>query len=223
MNTASKIFDLIEDGNANDLQDLVQKDSRVAQARNDSGQSPIIFAQYQRRLELAEILRTAQPFTDIGEAAAMGQVERIRQILLLEPELMDLGVYEGLTPLHLAARFGQTDAVELLLELGSSNTATAKNDSGQLAIHCAVQSGSLSTIEALLDHDNQVEAEDKLGRTPAHYAVQAEQLEVLQVLIKYGADPKRTSSNGSSPLELAHGQTRQLLEGFQRVFVSGLQ
>ena len=222
MNAASKIFELIEDGNAEDLQALVRKDRRAARARNDSGQSPIIFAQYQQREALAEIVKTAQPFTDIGEAAALGQIDRIRQILLLEPELMDASVYEGLTPLHLAARFGQAEAVELLLELGSSATARAKNDSGMLPIHCAIQSADLSTIEVLLDHDTLCDAEDRFGRTPLHYAIKAEELEVLQVLLKYGASPDRVSSFGTSPLEIAQGRTRQLLDGFQRVFLSVL-
>ena len=71
MSTAPEIFNLIENGNANKLKDLVTTDSRVARARNDSGQSPIIYAQFQQRDALAEIVMTAHPFLDIGEAAAL--------------------------------------------------------------------------------------------------------------------------------------------------------
>jgi len=219
MSTAPEIFNLIEDGNLNDLKALVRSDSKVARARNDSGQSPIIYAQFQQRDALAEILMTANPFIDIGEAAALGQIQRIREILSLEPELMDAAVYDGLTPLHLAARFGQAVAVEVLLELGSSPTAVAKNHLGLLPIHCAVQSGDAESVEILLDAEALVDATDSQGKTPVHYAVIEKQATCLQVLLKYGGNPDQIADDGLSPLERADGESLQILRGVNQVFL----
>jgi ankyrin repeat protein len=219
MNAALDIFNLIEDGNVKDLRALVRSNSKVARSRNDSGQSPIIFAQFQQREALAEILLTAHPFVDIGEAAALGQLDRIREILCLEPELMDSPVYDGLTPLHLAARFGQAQAVQLLLEHGSSTTSVAKNETGVLPIHCAVQSKDLETIEILLDAEALVCAVDNRGWTPMHYAVSGQDAFSVTVLLKYGGDATQLAHDGLSSIERASGDTLQVLEGACQIFV----
>jgi len=56
---------------------------------------------------------------DVFDAAALGRVDRLRQLLDAEPDLVASLSDDGFTPLHLACFAGGADAVRLLVERGA--------------------------------------------------------------------------------------------------------
>ena len=93
----------------------------------------------------------------------------------------------GYTPLHLASREGQSDAVRALLEGGSKpNTFTT---TGVSAVHLAAQAGKPDAIRALIVHGADVDARDRhSGRTPLIFATAQNRLQAIVTLIDAGAD-----------------------------------
>lgn len=221
MSTAPEIFTLIQNRNVEGLEAFVSHEKRVINSLCVDGQSPIIFAQYQQLSELVDIILRSQSemALSLGDAAALGKVARLRELIALDPEQMDDDVYEGMTALHLAARFGHAAAVELLLEHGASPTMRAKNATAALPLHCAVMGGDAETVELLLEADMLADEPDGTGRTPIHYATAEERGTILQILLKYGGNPDILSFEGLSAKELASEKMLRIFRGANKVFL----
>src|SRR6187200_1553127 len=93
-------------------------------ARDENGVSALLLTFYLRRPEAREALLAAGAAVGPLEAAAMGDVERLKGA--------DLSVRggDGFTPLHLAAFFGGADAVRALLATGFPADADDENTFG---------------------------------------------------------------------------------------------
>ncbi|HMJ35669.1 MAG TPA: ankyrin repeat domain-containing protein [Baekduia sp.] len=103
-------------------------------------------------------------------AARSDRVEAI-SALVARGARVDADVYRG-TPLVWAAATGRADAVRRLIELGADVDGRATfggptHGDGVTALHLAAQSGSLPTIEALLDAGADPTLRDTLHDSPA--------------------------------------------------------
>ena len=74
----------------------------------------------------------------------------------------------GETPLHWAARFGQSQVAELLIAEGAD--VNAKNVVGQTPLHWAAMAGHKEIIELLIAAGAEVNAKTKRGDTPLDLA-----------------------------------------------------
>ncbi len=81
-------------------------------------------------------------------ACEQGDLEALRVLLNLEPDLARTRRDDGATGLHIAAR--HADAVRLLLDRGADPNARDVGDNA-LALHFAAGSGYLESVRALLD------------------------------------------------------------------------
>lgn len=79
----------------------------------------------------------------------------------------DVGDELGLTCLHKAARDGSASMCKLLLSNGKCDVNKQAKD-WSTPLHLAVESGSLATVELLLDADAQVNVHTNRGATPLH-------------------------------------------------------
>src|SRR4051794_32297895 len=97
----------------------------------ESEPSALLLAIYNRRLEERDALLAAGAHVGVLEAAALGDVERLRDA--------DLSVRggDGFTPLHLAAFFGGPEAVRAILAAGFPPDADAENTFRVHPIHSA--------------------------------------------------------------------------------------
>src|SRR5689334_15700890 len=115
-----------------DLPKLLRERPDLVDARDENGVSALLLSCYHRRPEATKALLEAGATVGPLEAAALGDVERLKHA--------DLSVRggDGFTPLHLAAFFGGADAVEAILARGADPDADNENTFEVHPIHSAV-------------------------------------------------------------------------------------
>jgi ankyrin repeat protein len=130
------LFELIEAGDEDALRDELERDPDTASRRNADGLSPVLYALYRGRTDLVDPILDANPALDVFDAAAVGRTRGLEELLEAEPSLARARRPDGSTPLHLAARFDQRDAAELLLEYEADTGA--RDGDGRTAAEVAV-------------------------------------------------------------------------------------
>ena len=99
----------------------------------------VLGALYQGQRDLARRLADEADGLTLAEAAALDEVDRVRE-LLDEGGDVDARTPDGFTPLHLAAFFGAPRVAALLLEHGADAGATADNPMRVQPLHSAAAS-----------------------------------------------------------------------------------
>lgn len=104
-----------------------------------------------------------------------------------------------------AARHGESDRVELLLERGAD--VRAHDTKGETVLHAVFSRRNwrldLGPIMQLLKAGADLNARDDRGRTPLHAAAERGRREAVEFLLDKGAGPKATDKDGQTPLHLA--------------------
>jgi cytohesin len=163
---------------------------------------------------------------DVFTAATVGAKDRLAQLVRATPGSIKLRNGDGLTPLHVAAREGQADAVHLLIAAGADvksvddHPATqfqVQYSNGWTPLHLAAMAGKLATARILLDHGADVNMPDQRGKdTPLHFAAWVGKADLVQLLLARKADRQAKDDMGRTPLALAkekgHGAVIKLLE-----------
>jgi uncharacterized protein len=167
--------------------------------------SPLLRAQYAMNEDLVAALLAAGPELDVHEAAAVGDVERLRDLFDRRPELVDAVASDGFQPLHLAAFFRRPDAVRLLLERGAGANAVAANDTRVAPLHSAAAGGDHESVRLLLEAGADPNARQRGGFAPLHAAAAAGDRELVELLVENGADRAAETDDGRSPEDLARG------------------
>ena len=154
--------------------------------------SPLMQALYEGKPELARELAAARSDLDVFEAAAIGDVDRLRALLDEDPSLATAWSDDGFTPLHFAAFFGHPAAARLLAERGADLEARSTNEQFALdarPLHSAAAAGEREVCEVLLDAGADVNAVQHGGYTALLEARQSGNEELAQLLLERGADP----------------------------------
>ena len=145
--------------------------------------SDVLEAIYRGDREEAERLAAGRELT-IFEAAALGRVERLRELLDADPSLVNAYGDDGFHPVGLASFFGNVDAARLLFERGADANQLARNEHIQTAaIHAAAAS----------------EGKDEATR-----------YELVKLALDHGADPNLPQGGGFTAIDAArqNGDTR---------------
>jgi uncharacterized protein len=148
-------------------------------------------ALYAGRTDEARALASARSDLDVFEAAAIGDVERLRSLLAADPALAGAWSEDGFTALHFAAFFGHPDAAKLLVERGADLEARSTNTQFALdaaPLHSASAAGQLEVCEVLLDAGADVNAVQHGGYTALLDAAANGNSELVALLIERGAD-----------------------------------
>ena len=123
------LFDLIAAGDEDALRDELERYPDRAGERGADGLSPVLFALARGKDDLVDAILDANPPLDVFDAAAVGRTRGLEELLEAEPELAQARAPDGSTALHLAARFDQRAAAELLLQYGAD--AAARDGDGR--------------------------------------------------------------------------------------------
>src|SRR5918996_714650 len=125
--TTSELFEAIAGGDLDRARKLLADDATLAGARDAQGLSAVTQARYRGRDDIVDALLDAAPELDVFEAAAVGRLERVRELVESEPALVSAFSPDGFTPLHLAAFFGYPDIARLLVEHGADREQAAED------------------------------------------------------------------------------------------------
>src|SRR5438270_8392213 len=150
--------------------------------------STLTAAIYRRDSEEVRMLLERGAVPTFFEAAALGDAVAIAEFLKDDPALATAFAPDGFTALHLAAFFARPAVVTLLLRRGADPNAHANNSTHLRPIHSAAASGDLSTLEALLNADVDVNAQQERGFTALHEAALNGNQKMIRVLLAKGAD-----------------------------------
>jgi uncharacterized protein len=126
------------------------------------------------------------------DAAALGDVERLRTLLTSDPDLVRSYSADGFTALHFAAYLGGAAAVRALLDAGADVHAVARNDMRVQPLHSAAALGDVEACRLLLDAGADPNAPQQGGYVPLDEAVLTKNDALAELLRARGA---RTSGN----------------------------
>lgn len=197
------VIEAIQAGDAATLQELLVADPALAAGRTKDGVSLLLLALYHRQPECAARLREAKPSLDHFEAAALGDCDRLAELLDATAELPDAVSTDGFTPLHLAAFFGGEATAALLLERGADSDAIATNGSRLRPLHSAAAARSSTIVQALLDNGADPNAQQEGGFTALHAAAMQGERAIAEALLAGGADRAVPTDDGKTALNLA--------------------
>jgi ankyrin repeat protein len=105
------------------------------------------------------------------------------------------------TALHLAAEYGKTYAVQILIEKGASVNAVAA--SKETPLHSASERGNSEIVALLIQKGASVNALKTHNETPLHLASEHGNSEIVALLIEKGASVNALKTNKETPLHLA--------------------
>ena len=197
------IFEAIGEGDVDRVRALVEAEPAVASERNEQGTSAVLQARYHGRLDLVDLLRAARGALDVHEAAALGDADRVRELVDSDPELVNGYAEDGFYPLALAAFFGHADVVALLLERDADVTQRARNPLSVMALHAAAATNQTAIARHLLDAGAPASATQQDSYTPLHEAAANGNSELVALLLERGADPSAHLEDGRTAADLA--------------------
>ncbi|MEO8402435.1 MAG: ankyrin repeat domain-containing protein [Gammaproteobacteria bacterium] len=132
----------------------------------------------------------------------------INDILLKRetPKSVDAPSWNGTTALWLAAKWGNVDIIDALLEQKADPNAADNN--GNTPVYMAAQFGQAAAIKMLAAKNADLNVCNLLSNTAAHVAVQRNHMNVLRVLTDYKANFNIKNKQGNTPLHIAAAQGR---------------
>ena len=202
MDETGRLFEAIQKGNAREVSKLLEEDRALVDAKK-SGVSALLTAVYHRHPEIARIFVEHGAMLDVFEASALGDVERLRELLAEDSSRANAFAPDGFTPLGLAAFFGHSEAVRLLLENGADPNLASANAQRVAPLHSAVAGGKVEIVRMLLARGADVHARQDLGFTALHGAAVGGGEEMIRLLLDQGADPAARNVAGKTPADLA--------------------
>jgi uncharacterized protein len=205
------VFELIDAGDEDMLRDELERDPDLAGTRNADGLSPVLYALYNGKSKLVEPLLDANPPLDVFDAAAVGRTRGLEELLDGEPGLVTSWSKDGFTALHLAAFFGEEEAVKILLERGADVNVVSRNPNIVVTpLHSAAAGSHPGVVKLLLEAGADVNAAQDRGFTPLHSAANNDDRESAEALLAAGADPTLTTDDGKTAADLAGEATSDL-------------
>ena len=198
-----ELFQAIEAGDVEGVRRLLDGDTRLASARNADGLPAVLAALYRHREEIVPVILAAGPELDVFEAAAVGDADRLRQLLDADPAAATAYAADGFFPLALAAYFGRPEAAWVLLDRGADVAATARNGMRVQALHSAVAGRHLDVVRVLVEAGADTNVHQHGGWTPLMGAAAHGDEDIVDLLLAHGADPAATNDSGQDAAALA--------------------
>jgi len=197
-------------GEESSVRNAASENPALTAAHSESGISVIASTVYAGRLALARELASHRDDLDLFEAACLGEQLRVSELVERDPGVLDTFSPDGFSVLGLAAFFGHLDLLSMLLELGASLEAPARNPMRVRPLHSAVAHGdpeiAFEAARRLLKAGANPNILQQGGMTPLHEAVYNANFELVDLLLDHGANPHLSNDEGDSPLQLSQAR-----------------
>jgi ankyrin repeat protein len=204
------MFEAVKSGDAASVIELLDAHPVLVNAKNETGVSAVLLATYFGHREILEILLARGAELNIFDAAATGDLDRLKALAAEDTELIGSYSPDGFTPIGLAAFFGRKDVLDFLLQHGADPNAASKNQMRVTPLHSAVahRDPEIATamVESLLSNGAKVNIAQDGGWTPLHQAAAHGQMEIMKLLLDRKADVNAESDDGTTPLRMAHNK-----------------
>lgn len=204
----SKSFlDLVKRGDTQEIADWVKDDPQVAESRDAQGVSALLWAVYSGQVLVRDFLRSGLEL-DLPEAAAVGDVARLRELLGPEPaaarERANSTSADGWPLLHLAAAFADRETVATLVAAGADVNQISATPMRNQALHAVLAlSRDADVTRLLIEHGADVNAAQAAGYRPLHQVAAAGRDDLVRILLDAGADKTARCDQGKTPADYA--------------------
>ena len=148
MAIVTELVDAVRSGDVRTVQRLLGREPALASSTTDDGTSLVFLACTGGHWRVVDALLAAGADVDVFAAAALGETNQLDILLGLDPALATAEAADGETPLHVAARYGQREAAQRLIDGGADATRT--NHRGETAAAVARSHGH-SSVASLLE------------------------------------------------------------------------
>ncbi|MGB2664790.1 MAG: ankyrin repeat domain-containing protein [Candidatus Acidiferrum sp.] len=202
MSTA-ELFEAIRAGNSAAVSALLDSEASLVSAKNESGVSAVLMCVYTGRREIRDLLLSRGATLQLQEAAAVGDLDRVKQFVEKDPSVARSVSPDGFPVVALAAVFGHLEVARYLAAQGADVDAPATNGSGYNALTGAIASGHTEIVKWLLETGASANYRYGPGYSPLLTAAANGHLEIVKVLLAHGADLRAVSNDGKSALTLA--------------------
>ena len=196
-----KFFDSIKKGDLAKVRELLKQDPALMKATTKSGITPILLAVYTHQKPIADFLLVSGTELNIFEASATGRIERVRELLKKNPELIHAYSPDGWTALHL--NFGNVEMAKFLMDSGADLNAVSKNKFTATPLQGAAVNKSIEVGRLLLDRGANVNPRNDDGGIPLHEAAGNGEIEFAKLLLDHGANVNAKDDKGKTPLTIA--------------------
>ena len=203
MDASSELFNALRTGDAKKVSELVMNDAAIVNARNPQGQSAVLMACYMGRKEVRDLLIEKGAILQLHEAAAAGNLARVKELVEENPELARGYSPDGFPVVALAAAFGHQEVARYLHGKGADINAVASNGTGYTALTGAVAGGHASIAQWLAENGADVNYRYAKGHSPLLEAAANGRLDIVKTLIARGADVYARTDAGKSALNFA--------------------
>jgi len=210
------LFTAIKNKDQTAVERILAADPRAASALDDNGVPALLSALYHGNPDAAATLRATGMELTVFEAAAVGDLGRVRVLIDADPALARAYTRDGFHPLGLAAFFGHTEVVRFLIAAGAEVSAPSRNRMHVTALHSALAGPDRESALALIAAGADVNARQQDGFTALHEAAQNGDREMVETLLAAGADPSPVTGGGDRAADVArthgHPEIARLLE-----------
>jgi ankyrin repeat protein len=200
-------LDLIKRGDSQRIVDWVKDEPQIAESRDAQGVSALLLAVYNGHTVIRDFLRSGLKL-DLPEAAAVGDVPRLEELLGDDPKLAaeraNSRSADGWPLLHLAAAFADEPTVRALLDAGADVHQVSGTPMRNQALHAVLAlSKDAGVTRLLIERGADVNAAQTAGYRPLHQAAVVGREDLVRMLLKAGADRTARCDRGKTPAEYA--------------------
>jgi ankyrin repeat protein len=197
----------VQAGDAARVRELLASEPTLAEARDEHGVSALMLSRYHGAPdELTNVLRAPRTDLDLFEAATLGEVERIDELLTDVQVFVNERSPDDATALHFAAFFAQPEAAKVLVQRGADVRAVSPTFGNVTPLHSAAAGGSAEIVGTLLVAGADPNARQNGGFVALHSAAQNGDAQMVRHLLEHGADPQLATDDGRTALSIAEEQ-----------------
>jgi len=198
----SELTDAIKQGDSAKIDELLDRDPSLAGVA-ENNVTPILLAIYHGKRDIAQQLASRGGPLSFGEAVALGDTRRVKELLAATPELLHSRTADGFPAAGLAVFFGHGELARWLIEQGADVNAAAENPLRVAPVHAAAAAQDRETMQLLLARGADPNKRQQADYTALHGAASRGDVEMAKLLLAHGADRRARGADGMTVADVA--------------------